>query len=269
MNILGKARKLETMIARTFNDAAQRVAPSGPREPLEILHGVLDAVEAEVQPAGRGGHVFPFNRLEIAVIASSGGARARFEALFDAPPTLRERIVERLRAADCEVTGLTTSVTYVPHADSDWTDPQFHVDFARVAQAPPSEPPSPLPRRIELSVICGVAEAATYSFAQTRIDLGRCAQVRDVRHRLIRTNQIAFADDGADVNQSVSRSHAHLEYDVTAGHYRLCDDRSAHGTGVLRRGRTLTVAAGSRGVRLQSGDEIVLGEARLRVTFDD
>ena len=168
-----------------------------------------------------------------------------------------------------EVTGLTTSVTYVPHADSDWTDPQFHVDFARVAQAPPGEPPSPLPRRIELSVVCGVAEAATYSFAQTRIDLGRCAQVRDVRHRLIRTNQIAFADDGADVNQSVSRSHAHVEYDATAGHYRLCDDRSAHGTGVLRRGRTLTVAAGSRGVRLQSGDEIVLGEARLRVTFDD
>ena len=42
MSILGKARKLETMIARTFNDAAQRVAPSGPREPLEILHGVLD-----------------------------------------------------------------------------------------------------------------------------------------------------------------------------------------------------------------------------------
>ena len=268
MNILGKARELETMIARTFNDAAQRVAPSGPREPLEVLHGVLDAVEAEVQPAGRGAHVFPFNRLEIAVLASSGGERARFDALFGAAPTLHERIVERLRAADCELNGLATSVTYVPQADSDWKHPQFHVDFARVAQAPPIEPAAPLPRRIELTVVCGVAEATGYSFAQTRIDLGRCAQVRDVRHRLIRTNQIAFADDGAGVNQSVSRSHAHIEYDFAADHYRLCDDRSAHGTGVLRNGRTLTVAPGSRGVRLQSGDEIVLGEARLRVTLD-
>ena len=183
---------------------------------------------------------------------------------------LRQRIVERLLcAADCEVTGLHRQRHRCPARRLGLDRPQFHVDFARVAQAPPGEPPSPLPRRIELSVVCGVAEAAAYSFAQTRIDLGRCAQVRDVRHRLIRTNQIAFADDGVGVNQSVSRSHAHVEYDAAAGHYRLCDDRSAHGTGVLRRGRTLTVAAGSRGVRLQSGDEIVLGEARLRVTFDD
>jgi predicted component of type VI protein secretion system len=34
---------------------------------------------------------------------------------------------------------------------------------------------------------------------------------------------------------------------------------------VSRRGRTIPVPPGSRGVRLHSGDEITLGEARLKV----
>ena len=267
MNILAKARKLETIIARTFNDAAQRVAPPGPREPLEVLHAILDAVEDEVQPAGRGAHVFPFNRLEISVLASSREARARLEALFDEAPTLHDRILERLRAADCETADLTASVAYVFEADAGWMNPQFHVEFSRIAQVAPIEVPAPLQPPIGLAVVCGIADASAYSFAQPRIDLGRCAEVRDRRHRLIRTNHVAFADEGSGVNQSVSRCHAHVEYDDNGGNYRIYDDRSAHGTGVLRNGRTLAVAPGSRGVRVKSGDEIVLGEARLRVTI--
>ena len=101
--------------------------------------------------------------------------------------------------------------------------------------------------------------------SQTRIDLGRCAEVRDSRHRLFRTNHVAFADVDTGVNASVSRCHAHVEYDAESGDYRIHDDRSAHGTGVVRHGRTMAVASGARGIRLQSGDHIVLGEARLRV----
>ena len=53
MNILRKARKLESDIARTLDRAAQRWAKSGPREPLEILHGIVDTIEERVEPAGR------------------------------------------------------------------------------------------------------------------------------------------------------------------------------------------------------------------------
>jgi hypothetical protein len=60
-----------------------------------------------------------------------------------------------------------------------------------------------------------------------------------------------------------------VEYDDRSGDYRIFDDRSAHGTGVVRLGRTIAVSPGSRGVRLLPGDEIVLGEARLRVEIDD
>jgi hypothetical protein len=45
----------------------------------------------------------------------------------------------------------------------------------------------------------------------------------------------------------------------------LKDDGSAHGTAVLRKGQTIPVPQGSRGTRLQSGDDIVLGQAKLRV----
>jgi len=47
--------------------------------------------------------------------------------------------------------------------------------------------------------------------------------------------------------------------------YRLSDDRSAYGTSIVRNGAAIEVPTGSRGIRLQTGDEIVLGEARLKV----
>jgi predicted component of type VI protein secretion system len=63
----------------------------------------------------------------------------------------------------------------------------------------------------------------------------------------------------------VSRRHAHIDYSDGSGDYRIIDDRSAHGTSILRNGKTIDVPTGSRGIRLQSGDDIVLGDARLRV----
>jgi hypothetical protein len=267
MSIIDRARQLEGIIARSIDDAAQKVTQPHPLEPLEIVHAILDVVEEEVLPAGRGGYVFPFNRIEIAVVTPSSAARARHEAVFDEAPTLGERIVERLRAVHCEVGNLSVDVAYVSAPADHWRNPHFHVEFARVARLEPVGPPVPLPSRIDLTIVCGTAEWADYSFAQARIDLGRCAEVRDGRHRLFRTNHVAFADVDAGVNASVSRCHAHVEYDAESGDYRLHDDRSAHGTGILRHGRTLAAAPGSRGIRLQSGDEIVLGEARLRVTL--
>jgi hypothetical protein len=268
MNILSKARKLETVIARTFNDAAQRVAPPCSREPLELVHAILDAVEDEVQPAGRGTHVFPFNRLKITVVASSREERARLEAVFGGSPTLRDRMLDRLHAAECEATDFSTKISYVSEAATGWRHPQFHLEFGRVAQlGQPVPPVLPPKRRLELAVVSGTVEPSANSFAQTRTDIGRCVEVRDDRHRLIRTNHLAFLDNGAVVNETVSRCHAHVDYHDSSGDYRVYDDRSAHGTGVLRNGRTIVVAPGTRGVRLQSGDEIVLGDARLRVTI--
>jgi pSer/pThr/pTyr-binding forkhead associated (FHA) protein len=117
---------------------------------------------------------------------------------------------------------------------------------------------------LTITIVSGTAEQATYVFTLPRVNLGRCAEVRDTLSRLVRANHVAFVDVGTS-NPSVSRRHAHIEFVEESRHYRIRDDRSAHGTSLVRNGRTVAVPAGSRGIRLESGDEIVLGEARARV----
>jgi pSer/pThr/pTyr-binding forkhead associated (FHA) protein len=135
-----------------------------------------------------------------------------------------------------------------------------------VAEPEPVALPEPN-RELQITIVSGTAEAPTYTFALPRVNLGRCAEVRDSLSRLVRTNHVAFVDLAGTSNHSVSRQHAHIEYVESARQYRIRDDRSAHGTHIVRNGRTLPVPAGPRGVRLESGDEIVLGEARARVVL--
>lgn len=268
MDILGRMRRLESTIARGIDRASQGLVREAVREPLEIIHVVLEAVEREIQAAGRGRHVFPFNRIHVSLLAPSHEARARLEAVFETQPSLRERVSERLQAARCAVTDLTVVLAYVEEARPDWTTPEYHVGFARVASTGPVEPPvAAKTPRLELTVTHGAADRGTYAFTIARIDLGRCAEVRDGRHRLIRTNHIAFAE-GGDANETVSRRHAHIGYDPRSGAYRVHDDGSAHGTAVIRNGTTVAVPRGSRGLQVRSGDEIVLGQARVRVRID-
>jgi hypothetical protein len=212
--------------------------------------------------------VFPFNSITLTVVAPSREGRARFEAVVAGEPALRDRIVEHLRSKSCPIDDLTLDVAYVARAPKDWRHPQFNLAFARVARATINDVQrDPALARIDLTVVRGTAERKTYSFAATRIDLGRGTEVRDTRNRLIRTNHVAFVDGSGEVNQSVSRRHAHLAYEPASGGYRLCDDGSVHGTSVVRNGSAVTVPPGSLGVRLRTGDELVLGEARLRIKF--
>jgi hypothetical protein len=269
MDLLGRARRLESTIARRFDRAARDAVGAVTREPLEIVHLVVEAVEHEIQPGGRGKRMLPFNSITLSVLASSREERARFEAVLAGKPPFRERIVEHLRSKSCPTDDLTLNVAYVTRAPKDWRDPQFNLAFARVPRAPASDAPrDPAFARIDLTVVRGTAARKSYSFAAKRIDLGRGAEVRDTRNRLVRTNHVAFVEGSGEVNQSVSRLHAHIEYEPTSGGYRLRDDGSVHGTSVVRNGNTVAVPPGSLGVRLRTGDELVLGEARLKFNGD-
>jgi FHA domain len=264
MDILAKARQLESRLARTVDRAAQQWSKSGPRGPLEVLHAILEAVEERIEPAGRGMHVFPFNKIKATIVAVSPDARARFSGVLDGPPTLQERIGRKLLDAGCDVSSLQVRVAYVAHADPAWTSPEFHVDFNRGAAQELPTAPAPAAHEIKLTVSNGSADKPAYALTLDRINLGRCAEVRDSRNRLLRTNHVVFTDAAGAINETVSRAHAHIDC-AANGEHRLFDDRSAHGTSIVRNGKAIHVPAGSRGVRLQSGDEIVLGEARLRV----
>ena len=267
MDILGKARKLESHIARRLDDAVQNLVGQSPRQPIEIIHAIVGLAEQQIQPAGRGRRVFPFNRVEIQVAAVSKTDKARFAALSEGPPSLHDRIIERLHTSGCETEWLDIHIAYVPKARPSWTDAHFHVEFDRVEIARPTPVPAaaPDPLRIDLTVAAGAGERKTYTFSGGRIDIGRRADVFDHRQRLVRTNHVVFKEGEGELNQSVSRRHAHIVYDQATRDYRLHDDRSAHGTAVVRGGQTIPVPVGSRGVRLRDGDDIMLGQARLRV----
>jgi FHA domain len=265
MNIFHKARKLESRLARTVDRAAQRWSGSGPRGPLEIRHAVLEAIEKRLEPAGRGTHVFPFNAIKLWVVAASRDERARFAGVLDSDPSLHERVCDRLRAAGCDGSRLRVRVVYVAEPDPAWPASDFHIDFSRVShvELPPADV-EPIPE-IKLTMISGSGDKPAYVLRLARINLGRCAEVRDSRNRLIRTNHVVFKDGADGNNDTVSRRHAHIEYDEGTKGFRIADDRSAHGTAIVRNGTTIGVPPGSRGVRLQSDDEVMLGEARLRV----
>ena len=269
MDIVRKLRSFESRLTRTVNEAAQKMTPAGRREPLEILHAIVESVEKRIEPAGRGKYVFPFNQIRIYIVAPSPDTRARFEAVFGSEPPLPDRIVQTLEAAGCELTGLSVDTTYVDNADAEWTTSDFKLQFDRIAVvAEPRQQDEAAHRSLRLTIVHGAADKPAYVFTAPRINLGRCPEVRDHRNRLIRTNHVAFAETAGEPNLSVSRHHAHIDCPADGGEYRLCDDRSAHGTSVLRNGETITVPPGPRGVRLQSGDAITLGEARVLVEIE-
>jgi hypothetical protein len=267
MDLLRKARDLEARITGRLDRSVGELVQSGAREPLEIVHAIVETVQEQIQPSGRGRRVFPFNAIAVTILAPSRDARARLEAVVADGPPLRDRIAARLQSAGCLLEDLNVTVHFEAKPRRGWTSTDFHLGFAReVRPEAPAPPPPPKPARLELTVVSGTAEQGTYNLEPSpRIDLGRGTEVRDDRHRLIRTNQVAFVERSGDVNQTVSRRHAHLSYDPGSHTFRLHDDGSEHGTSIVRNGRTVPVPRGSRGVRVAGGDVIVLGDARLRV----
>jgi hypothetical protein len=268
MDIVGKARKLERKIARSLDAAVVELSGRSEPVPLEIVHAVLDRAEHQIQEAGRGVRVFPFNRVKVLVVAVPGdkASRARFAAVVEGPPSLAERLIGRLRSAGCQVGEVAVEIAYASKAGAAWESPAFDVEFGRgPATAGPAPVASPIPR-LKLTVVAGKAARRSQVFSGGRIDIGRRSEVIDSKQRVLRTNHVAF-EEGPESNRSVSRQHAHLTYHPETREYRLQDDRSAHGTSIVRGGRTIAVPPGARGVRVESGDAIIVGQARLKVTL--
>lgn len=270
MDIVGKARKLERRIARSLEAAVGEFAGVTASEPLEIVYQALDRAEQEIQHTGRGRRTFPYTRVRLLVPipAKDRQGRARFMAVADGPPTLQERLAGRLDAAGVSGAAPSVEVEFVGRPSAAWTNPRFELELLRDKAPAPVTRPVAVPE-LKLAVLHGKAGQRAYTFSGGRIDLGRRAEVLDAKGRLVRTNHVAFLEDGHVANGSVSRRHAHIHFAPLAREYRLMDDRSAHGTGVVRRGRTITVHPGPRGIRLETGDEIMLGQAKLRVVIVD
>jgi len=250
-------------ITRRFNTVKDFLGgPLGPdARPLEIRAAVVDAIESRVEPVGRGRRALPSNRIAVRILARSSGDRASLELVF---ADLDARVRERLQEIRCELPDpLDVAVSFLKKAPSDWPDGQlFSVECQGRAKADPSPVSSPVPW-VRVSVLKGTATRKAYIFREVTILIGRTPEVRESAGRG-RRNHVAFED----ANASVSRAHARLKFDSVRRKYQLLDDGSVHGTLVVRRGETIEVPKRDpRGVLVQSGDEIQLGEASVRLVI--
>ena len=259
--LLTGTRGLESRLADAVDKVALTVLGPVSSSPLELVNQAADDIASHAQPAGRGRYTFPFTDACVTFAAADAETQARIEAICGGPPSLHDRVLQRLASAGCERAEVDLRVSFAPDRDAAWERPGFHIALSR---KPPASRPSRAPAlRIELVVTHGTAGRGSYAFTTLPIAIGRGMEVRDHRQHLIRINDIAFVEGGDAITQSVSRRHARLVPDDTTGRPRLIDDNSARGTSVIRHGRGIVVPRGSRGLGLHTGDEIVLGQARL------
>ena len=261
--VLTGARELESRLTEAFEQAAQTVVRPVAAQPLELISLACDDIARNVHPAGRGRYAFPFNSVTITFAAPTPEHQAPFTAICAGPPTLQERVIRRLASARCHDAEVEVNLQFTDVPDPSWPRPGFHITMARVDRVAAPVPETPL--RIDILITNGTADRGAYSFDTLPIAIGRGAEVRDGRRQLVRINHVAFVENGEDVNQSVSRRHARIELDAQTRRPRVIDDNSAQGTSIIRGGRGIPVPRGSRGLALQAGDEVVFGQARLRI----
>ena len=120
MSLLHKVRRFEADLTRAVEQKARAWSKSGAREPLEVAQAIVDAVAERLEPAARGRYVFPYNRLHVSIVAASKDERARFAAVLESEPSLRDRVNLRLREAGCDPGRLQIVVAYVPRPSPTW-----------------------------------------------------------------------------------------------------------------------------------------------------
>jgi hypothetical protein len=258
-------KRLEKQLEETLKSAfASPDAATHDREMIEIYRAVLEDVSGRIQPAGRGRRAFPFNHVVIRVSAGTDERRAMFDAMFGNRQQFLEDVRGVLAEAGVEAPA-DLEVQVQPEAAE--LPGGYHVSFGKKEAAVVA--PEPIRETAaagaKLTVMHGAAEQQEYELSNRRVNIGRLAEVLDDQQRLVRRNNVVFSEAPEGPNATVSRAHAHITWDAATGSYRLFDDTSAHGTSIFRDGTLLQVPAGvGRGVALKSGDEIYVGQARMR-----
>ncbi len=154
---------------------------------------------------------------------------------------------------------------------AEWRQDFFDIEYGVFERGGPEAGRGYVPTRKATAARMTVVEGATpqreFLIDKARFNIGRMPEVLDERKRVVRRNDLIFAEGAAEINKSVSRSHAHISFDRDVGEFRLFDDHSAYGTRIRRAGVDILVASSNtRGNRLQSGDELLFG--RTRVSFE-
>lgn len=234
-------------------------AAESPAELAEIRFAVLQQVRRNSYRAGAR-QVFPYTLVRVTLRGVEEARAAVFRSDFfrgyvenEIQAHLRAdsaRFPEQLRVEVEVSTGL-------PLPSEEWLSVTVG---SREDLAGSGEP-------ARLVVVNGSANVVQLAIGKPRVHLGREVDVYR-NGGMHRRNDLAFVED-SEVNRSVSREHAHIDYDRATGECRLFNDRwYARGadcaTRIVRNGVSVEVHRDLRGTRLEPGDEIHLGRAILR-----
>jgi pSer/pThr/pTyr-binding forkhead associated (FHA) protein len=121
-----------------------------------------------------------------------------------------------------------------------------------------------------ITVLNGHAEQDTYTISSTtgKINIGREKLVQTA-DGFYRKNFIAFTSaENSEVNRSVSRQHAHIDWDAESGNFLLyADDGGIPPYNKMKvrdeSGTVKKLQSKEIGHRLQEGDQIILGESAV------
>ncbi len=266
--LTGMGKELHTRI-RSFFDTPIDSAAS----PLEISQAVLDEVERQVQPVGRGRRVFPFVGLVVRVQTTPASSPAMALAFAD----FAARGAQRLAEVRCDPPGpLDVRLDCLDEAPDGWPTGQvFDVTWVAGVPAVPAvtshgagTPAVAAPPVLLVTVLAGSAENSPCRFVEGAVSIGRSTDPTDEVGR-VRRNRLAFLDIADGVNETVGRAHARLRSDAVTREVRLFDEGSRNGTAILRDGEVIVVhRRDPRGVRVRSGDEVRLGRALVRIDIE-
>ncbi len=234
-------------------------------ELLEIRRDILNDVRDHIQPKGEGRNVFPYNAVSIFMAAEDSDRRAVLEQAFSGDNELEQTVSALLSEAGCPIpVGFRVTASVSEQPDSSLSGRPFRIEYGNV-KAAASEAIRTRRPDAKLTIVRGRADAAEYNMDSDRINMGRLKEVISDKDGLRRRNDVAF--DEAET--TVSREHAFIRYDLETGQFRLYDSRSQRGTHVFRDGRRFEVPKGpAHGFQLRPGDEIHLGDARVRFDID-
>jgi len=259
---MSRVQKLEKRIDQKLRQMLRSSSPDQAREPIELYRAVLDEVTSRIDVLPRGKRAFVYSLVSISVLLPDPARRRSYELVFTEADPMTRDVKTYFEENDVDYPPrFKVHVEFAESLPVDVSERGFDVTYSN-HPAPAAEPES---ISVRLTMLAGNAEKNQYDFAKHRINIGRLAEVRDSDLRTVRRNDIALKDDSTTENSTVSRTHAHLEYDPDARRFRLFDDGSARGTTVIRDGSVITVPRGnSKGILLQSGDEIILAMVRIR-----
>ena len=259
-------KRIDSQLKKLF--ASEHAEAQG-KELVEIERAILEEVEDRALLLPRARRRFPFNNLVVRIAAPDPDRRSAIEIVFVEADALQQAIVKHLAGEDIEIPNdLRVRVEAIEDAPAEIAAKGFHIAYstreAPKAEAAAGSVATPANGTVRLTVLHGEAEKPAYELTRTRIHLGRLSEVLDERRRPVRRNDVVFLESAEKPNSTVSRAHAHIEYDQASGEYRLFDDGSAYGTSVIHNGRLVNVPpAGGRGLRITAGDEIYVGQARV------